>query len=109
MNHYIYKIQPTRIEMLSDGPTPEESQVVSEHFSYLQSLANAGRLFIAGRTLLTDERTFGVAVFAAASEQEARAVLAEDPAILHGVMRGEVYPFRVALWSGKPLAAPGEA
>ena len=109
MNLFMYKIQPTRIEMLSDGPTPEENQVISEHFLYLQRLASAGRLFIAGRTLLTDERTFGIAVFAAASEEEARTVLGEDPAILRGVMRGEVYPFRVAIWSGNPLAAPGEA
>jgi uncharacterized protein len=109
MNQYIYRIQPTRIEMLSDGPTQEESQAVAEHFSYLQGLASEGRLFMAGRTLLTDERTFGIALFAAASDEEARRVLADDPAVLRGVMRGEVYPFRTAIWSGNPLAQPGKA
>jgi uncharacterized protein len=90
-------------------PTQEESQAVADHFSYLQGLASEGRLFMAGRTLLTDERTFGIALFAAASDEEAKRVLADDPAVRRGVMRGEVYPFRTAIWSGNPLAQPGKA
>ena len=35
---YLYRIQPTRPEMLSEGLTPEEESVVGEHFTYLQEL-----------------------------------------------------------------------
>ena len=108
MPHYIYKIQPTRPGMLSEGPAEHERQAIGEHFAYLQRLASQGQLFMAGRTLVTDDRTFGVAVFAAATEQDALAILTNDPAIVRGVMRGDVYPFRVALWSGNPLVDAGE-
>jgi uncharacterized protein YciI len=109
MTHYIYRVQPTRLEMLSTGPSDEEVQAVADHFAYLQRLASQGQLFMAGRSLLADDRAFGIAVFAAASAQDAQAVLDNDPAVVRGVMRGEVYAFEVALWSGNPLAASGEA
>ena len=34
--HYLYRIQPTRPGMLTEGPTAEEQRVVSEHFQYLK-------------------------------------------------------------------------
>jgi uncharacterized protein len=107
MEQYIYVIRPCRLEMLTEGPTDREGQVIGQHFAYLSRLADEGRLFMAGRTLNNDTTTFGVAVFAAGSDQEADVVLAEDPAVVQGVMRGEVFPFRVALWSGNPLPANG--
>jgi uncharacterized protein len=105
MEQYIYRIHPTRLEMLTEGPTSEESRIVGEHFAYLKALAEAGRLFMAGRTLNSDESTFGIAIFTAASAKDAEAVLAQDPAVVQGVMRGDVFPFRVALWHGDPLSS----
>lgn len=102
MQQYIYRIQPTRPGMLTAGPTQDEARIVDEHFAYLKSLAEAGRLFMAGRTLNDDGSTFGIALFVAGSAAEAAAVLNDDPAVRHGVMRGEVFPFRVAIWSGDP-------
>ena len=107
MQQYLYRIRPTRVEMLTDGPTDAEARIVGEHFEYLKALAEAGRLLIAGRTLTADDSTFGIAVFTAASPLAADAVLADDPAVIQGVMRGEVFPFRVALWSSNP--GPGTA
>jgi uncharacterized protein YciI len=98
---YIYRIQPTRLEMLSSGPTDREAAVVAQHFEYLKGLTTAGQVLMAGRTLTTDERTFGVVVFTAGSEAAAGEVVAGDPAVRHGVMRAELLPFRVALWSEK--------
>ncbi len=94
---YLYMIQPTRLEMLSEGPTPEEEATVSEHFAYLQGLMAQGILILAGRTLNTDQRTFGIVIFKAASEEVARAVMNDDPAVKKGVMRAELYSYRVAL------------
>jgi uncharacterized protein YciI len=107
MDHYIYVVRPSRLEMLTEGPTEQEAQVIGAHFAYLSKLTEQGRLFMAGRTLNNDATTFGVVVFAAPSAHEANAVLADDPALVQGVMRGEVFPFRVALWSGNPLPASG--
>jgi len=64
MPHYIDKIQPTRPGMLSEGPTEQENQAVGEHFASLQRTAGQEQLFMAGRTLVTDDRSFGIAVFA---------------------------------------------
>ena len=99
MPQFIYRIPPTRIGMLSDGPTAHEEEIVGQHFAYLKQLTDAGQVLMAGRTLVVDERTFGVVVFVAESEAAARRVVDRDPAVQHGVMRAELLPFRVALWS----------
>ncbi len=99
MPHFLYRIQPTRLAMLSEGPTPQEAATVDAHFGYLQRLVAEGTVVLAGRTLLTDERTFGVVLLVAATEAEAQAVVRADPAVAHGVMRAELFPFRVALWA----------
>jgi hypothetical protein len=40
-------------------------------------------------------------VFVSASEQEARELMNGDPAVKQGVMKAELFPFNVALWSPK--------
>ncbi len=94
---FLYKIQSVRPEMLTAGPTPEEDQVVSQHFAYLKGLTEAGIVLLAGRTLNTDPGSFGIVIFKANTEDEARRVMHNDPAIEQRVMRAELYPFRVAL------------
>jgi len=37
MSEYLYKIQPARVGMLSEGPTPEEAAIIAQHFDYLSS------------------------------------------------------------------------
>lgn len=94
---FLYKIQPTRLAMLTAGPTAEEDRLVGEHFHYLQGLCDAGVVKLAGRTLNDDASTFGIVIFEAADETAARAIAENDPAVKQGVMRAEVYPFRIAL------------
>ena len=105
MHHFLYRIQPTRPEMLTEGLTEHESALVSEHFAYLQRLVARGTVLMAGRTQDTGAGTFGVVVFVAESESAAAEVVANDPAVKHGVMHAELFPFRVALWS--PSGPPG--
>ena len=100
---YIYTIQPTRIEMLSVGATPEEEQVVSEHFTYLKELTDQGVVLLAGRTLNNDPNTFGIVVFRANSEEDAKRLVENDPAVKHRVMQAEIYPFKIALLGELPL------
>ena len=99
MQQFLYRIQPTRLAMLTDGPTEREAAVVREHFAYLQALVSAGTLLMAGRTTNNDERTFGIAIFQVESDASANEIMQNDPAVKHGVMRAELFPYRIALWS----------
>jgi|CZKI01.1.fsa_nt_gi uncharacterized protein YciI len=101
MQQFLYRIQPTRLEMLGAGPTAHEASIVGEHFRYLERLTASGVVLMAGRTLNSDERTFGIVVFSAPSEKEAEELMRSDPCVRHGVMRAELFPYRVALWSLK--------
>ncbi len=97
VTQYLYTIHPTRLEMLPNGPTPEEAEIVSQHFSYLEGLTERGVVVLAGRTQNTDESSFGIVIFNAQSEEAAREVMENDPAVKNGVMRAKLYPYRVAL------------
>jgi uncharacterized protein YciI len=83
--------------MLSQGSTPHEDALVGQHFAYLQSLLEAGILILAGRTLTTDEDSFGIIIFNAESDEAAQAVVDDDPALKAGVFKAKLYPYRVAL------------
>ena len=104
MSQFLYRIQPTRPEMLSEGPTEAETAITMEHFNYLKDLTNQGVVLLAGRTLNTDESSFGIIVFQADSEAEAAAIVAGDPGVAKGLMKAELFPYRVALlnreWAG---------
>ncbi len=100
MNQYLYRVELTRPAMLTEGPTDPEREAVAAHFVYLQGLVDQGVVYMAGRTQNLGEDTFGICVFHAATEADARTIMQDDPAVLRGVMRAELFPFRVALWSG---------
>jgi uncharacterized protein YciI len=97
VTQYLYKIQPTRLGMLTQGPTPEEAATVAQHFAYLKGLAEQGVVVLAGRTLNTDESTFGIVILNASSDEAARVIMNNDPAVKNGVMCGELYPYRTAV------------
>ena len=103
---FIYKIQLVRHDMLTEGATPEEDGILSEHFSYLEGFTLAGVVHLAGRTLTPDYADFGNIIFSSESEQAARQLVRNDPAVKNRVMRAELYPFRASL-VGK-LPAPPE-
>lgn len=100
MNEYLYRIQPVRPEMLSEGPDPEETGIVSAHFAYLNDLTEQGIVLLAGRTLNTDASSFGIVIFKAEDDDAARAIVHNDPAVKNRVMRAELFPYRVALMAG---------
>ena len=96
-NQYLYKIQATQLEMLTERTTPEEEVILDEHFDYLQDLLVRGVLILAGRTMNADPTTFGIVIYKAGSLPEAVQIMENDPAVKKGVMRGELFPYRVAL------------
>lgn len=97
-SHFLYRIQPSRAGFL-DESTPEEDGWVAKHFAYLKTLTEQGIVLLAGRTLTDDADSHGLVLFGAESEEAARAVMEEDPAVAAGVFRAELFPFRIALVS----------
>jgi len=94
---FIDVLKPTRLEMLTEGATPEEVETVSRHSAYFQDLTAKGVMILMGRTQNNDESTFGIAIFEAEDESAAQKIMANDPAVIGGVMRATLYPYKIAL------------
>ncbi len=94
---WIYVLKATRLGMLKEGPTDAEAQCVGRHFHYLKDLTEQGVMILVGRSLNDDEHTIGIAVFRAGTEDAAREIMQNDPAVKEGVMSAELMPFKVAL------------
>lgn len=97
MAEFLYRLRLARPGMFDDGGTPDEQAAVGDHFAYLEKLHGEGVVRFAGRTTTEDERTFGIVVLQTDGEATARRVMNEDPAVLRGLMRATLYPFRTAL------------
>jgi uncharacterized protein YciI len=93
---FLYKITPARLQMVAEGPTDQEAAIMSQHFNYLKSLTDQGIMLLFGRTQNSDARTFGLAIFRAESQDKARSIMNNDPAVKEGVMLAELYPYKVA-------------
>ena len=92
---YVLKLIPALLD--EKNWTAREEAIVDRHFAKLQGLLEEGKLILAGKTDGLDERTFGIVIFEADSEEEARQVMKDDPAVAEGIMRAELFPYRVAL------------
>jgi uncharacterized protein len=101
MQQWLYILKPTRLGMVTEGPTPEEAETVSRHFAHLSDLTDKGVMILVGRTQNADENTIGLAIFEAEDESAARTIMANDPAVVGGVMTATLYPYRVALLRGR--------
>ncbi len=95
MAQWLYRIVPTRPEMVED-PTTEEQTLAAEHVDYLVRLRDRGILILAGRTQ-EQTGTFGIAIFEADDGASARAIAHADPGIAGGLFTVTVHPFRVAV------------
>lgn len=96
MTQYLYRLRPARPEMLTAGPTPDESRILADHVAYLAHAGERGDALLFGRTQTADEHTFGVVILAMPDEAAARAFMENDPAVKHGVMTAQLFPFKIA-------------
>lgn len=94
---FIYVLRLTRPALLTEGPTAEEQAILGRHFAHLEALTQQGVMILVGRTQTTGPETMGIAIFEAADEAAARAIMLADPAVREGVMSAELYPYRIAL------------
>ena len=103
--NYLVILRPTRIEMLTVGPTDAEVAAVDDHFHYCQRLVAEGKMLLAGRTIGALSETIGIAILSADSDEEAQSMVDSDPAIINGVMTAQLQPYRLALFSENPHRA----
>ncbi len=90
---FMYLNKPVRKEMFEEL-NRKEKDVIPRHFNYLKMLREKGILILAGPNL---DNTFGVVIFFASSEDEAKNIMNNDPAIREEIMTAELHPFRVSL------------
>jgi uncharacterized protein YciI len=94
---FAYILKPKK-ENFNETGTEEDFAVMGEHFQYLKDLLNNNILILAGPEL---NAKFGIAIFEADNESEAKKIMVNDPCIIKGVMNAEVYPYRVSLLRGR--------
>src|SRR5258705_6237600 len=97
MSLWLNTLHPTRVEMLTVGPTEREQRVVGAHFAYWKHLVARGAALLVGRTQDAGAHTVGIAVFEAADAADATALCQADPTVVEGVMTSAVQPYRIAL------------
>lgn len=94
---YIYVLHPVERLHEPGAWTEQDNAAVSAHFTRLQEATASGKVILAGKTDEPDATTFGIVIFEAADETEAKAFMDSDPAVVAGVMRAELHPYSVAL------------
>lgn len=93
---FLYKLRAKRVAMMFQGPNEQEVEVFEQHFNYLKDLTDRGVVILAGRTQNNDESAFAIVILRAESEEAARAIMINDPAVKRGVMGAQLFPYRVA-------------
>jgi uncharacterized protein len=82
--------------------TEADKAAVQRHLDNFKEAIKSGQLILAGRTLESGDKTFGLAIFEAKDEVAARKFMEADPAVAAGVMTAEVHPFAVVLQRKNP-------
>jgi uncharacterized protein YciI len=95
MSHYVYKLIPPRPTFDTDM-SEAEAAVMGQHFAYWQDLLERGRVIVYG-PVSDPAGTWGLGVVEAETEDDARALGIDDPAVASGVATFEVYPMPMAV------------
>lgn len=94
---FIYVLRLIPFLLNQENWTGREEKIVDKHFDRLQKLLEEGKLVLAGKTAGIDEKTFGIVILEVESEEEAKAIMENDPCVAEGIMTAELYPYKVAL------------
>lgn len=79
---------------------PVQHQKLTEHRAYWTRLSRAGRVFVAGPYV--DAEAGGIALIRAATIDEARQIMSDDPAVTAGVFVGTLRPYYVVFGNTGP-------
>lgn len=100
---YIYLLRLISRLLNEDDWTANEIAIVERHFAWLKQLEKAGKLILAGRTLNSDASRFGIVILNVDTDDQARQLMENDPAVKEGIMTAELYPYKIALLAEKNL------
>ena len=104
---YLYRLQLVRPALLTDGPTEEEAETIQQHVAYLQKFATDSTVLLAGRTQADAPEVFGIVILRVATEEKARDIMNNDPAVKYGVMTADIFPFSIAVLSKEIASLKG--
>ena len=96
-NQFIYVLRLAPRLRKEENWTDRDENAVERHFAKLKELLNEGKLLLAGKTEGLDDKTFGIVVFEAETQEEAEKIVRSAPAVSEGVMTAELFPYHVAL------------
>ena len=97
MKQYLYVLRLVPRLHNESAWTDADRHTVEAHFQRLQAATDAGTVILAGRTSEALEASFGLVVFEATGDEEARKFMDSDPTIVDGVMTATLHPYSVAL------------
>ncbi len=103
MEEYLYKLTPRKTDFI-DNITPEEEEILQQHYTYLEKLLESEELILAGPCL---DGTLGLVILRTSSYDRAKQLMEGDPAVLNGVMEASLHPYRVSLMQKKSLRIDG--
>ena len=97
-SYFVYRLIPPRPTFDVDM-SDDERAIMGRHAAYWQELSDRGRVLIFG-PVRDSTGAWGLAVFRAAGDAEARAVVAADPAVSTGMATSDVGPMLAAVLGG---------
>ena len=75
--------------------TEKDNQIVDAHFKRLQQDYDAGKIVHVGRTLNPYDDGFGVVIYKAKNDEEAKKYMSEDPAIKENIMTATYQEYKI--------------
>lgn len=94
---YLYKLTLTDRLFEEKNWTAEDENIITEHFLHLKELTEQKIVILAGKTMNTDSLAFGVVIFETSDSLNAVKIMNSDPAVVNGIMRAELFPYKVSL------------
>lgn len=94
---FLYVLKLTPKYHAESAWTDDDRSIVGRHFERLARATEAGQVVLAGRTEEPLDRTFGLVVFEAESEDAARRFMDTDPTVQAGIMEATLHPYSIAL------------
>ncbi len=77
-----------------DNMSPAEEKIMEEHFLYLKEFVARKKVILAGPCF---DLRIGIIILQTETEQEAKAIMENEPSIKQGLMKYEMHPMRVSL------------
>jgi uncharacterized protein YciI len=94
---FIYILHLTEKYQDEKNWTAEMGKIMGEHLSYMKNLYETGVSKMIGRTDLdtNNPNLFGLNILIATNFAEAESIAQNDPSVKNGIMRAEVFPFKI--------------